>query len=152
MKKTTLFLLALLIAIPCFAADQKTELTGGASYFKPDGGNAVWALSAEVSFPLTSFIRVGPAVEIINAEEDFQAFGGLVELDFMGDSGLFAAAIGLYDPEAPEGLDSHTLDVRGGFRHVIGGGGLLKFYLEKTVDGYGKSEDLVGAAAFGVRF
>ena len=25
-------------------------------------------------------------------------------------------------------------------------------YLEKTVDGYGKSEDLSGVAAFGVRF
>lgn len=135
-----------------YAGDGRSELTGGASYSKPDGGSAAWSAGAEFSVPFGKYFRGGPALQIVNAAQDFQAFGGVLEIDFMGESGLFAACAGLYDPEAPEGADSHTVDCRGGFRQVVGGGGLIKVYLERTIDGYGESEDLRGAASFGVRF
>ena len=153
MKRILTILAMLCIGITVLsAADGRTELTGGASYFKPDGGNSMWEFNAEFSVPFGKYVRGGPAVKMINAAEDFQAFGAVLEIDFMGESGLFVEGAGLYDPEAPEGVDSHTVDLRGGYRQVINGGGLLKIYLEKTIDGYGESEDMRGAAAFGVRF
>lgn len=130
-----------------------TELTGGASYSKPDGGSSSWAATGELAIPLGSgYVLVGPAIQFVDAEEDFQAAGLILELNLMGGSGLFIGGRGLYDPDAPEGADSHTVDARAGFKAVFNKGGLLKVFLEKTVDGYGKSEDLAGTAMFGVRF
>lgn len=131
-----------------------TELTGGASYFKPDGGSSSWAAGGELAFPVSGkgHLLIGPAIQFVNAEDDFQAIGGVIEINLMGGSGLFLGGRALYDPDAPEWADSHTLDARAGFKAVFNKGGLLKVYLEKTVDGYGESEDLAGAAMFGVRF
>jgi hypothetical protein len=130
-----------------------TELTGSAAYSKPDGGNSSWWAGAELAIPLGSgYVLVGPAIQFVDAAEDFQAIGGVLEFNLMKGAGLFIGGRGLYDPDAPEGLDSHTVDARAGFKAVFNKGGLLKVYLEKTVDGYGKSEDLRGVAGFGVRF
>lgn len=155
MKRCLLFLLVVLL-VPVFAhAGPKalTELTGGASYSKPDGGNSSWAAGGELAIPIGSgYVLAGPAIQLVNAEEDFQAIGGVLEINLMKASGLFVGGRVLYDPDAPEGADDHSADLRGGFKAVFNKGGLLKIFLEKTVDGYGESEDLVGAAMFGVRF
>lgn len=151
-----LVLIALLGATGAALAGPKplTELTGSAAYFRPDGGSSSWSAGGEVAFPITSsgHLLVGPAIQFIDAEEDFQAIGGVIELNLMGGSGLFVGGRGLYDPDAADGTDSHTVDARAGFKAVFNKGGLLKVYLDKTLDGYGESEDLRGTVAFGVRF
>lgn len=153
--------LAVLVALAVLAATGPalagpkplTELTGGASYSKPDGGNSSWAAGGELAVPLGSgYVLVGPAIQFVDAEEDFQAIGGVLEVNLMKGSGLFAGGRVLYDPDAPEGADDHTVDARAGFKAVFNKGGLLKVFLTKTVDGYGKSEDLTGTAMLGVRF
>lgn len=155
MKRILTVLAMLCIGITISMAGPKplTELTGSASYSKPDGGSSSWAAGAELAIPLGSgYVLVGPAIQFINAEDDFQAIGGVVEFNLMKGAGLFVGGAGLYDPDAPEGADDYTVDARAGFKAVFNKGGMLKVYLSKTVDGYGKSEDLRGVAAFGVRF
>lgn len=146
--------LAVLAVGVSFADEAQTEVTGSASYFKPDGGNSSWSLNGEIAFPLSSgaYILAGPSFEIINGEDDFQAFGAVIEWNLFGKaSGFFVSGAGLYDPDAPEGRDSYTLDARAGGKLRIGKSksGLIKAYAEKTVDGYGESEDLRGVVAIG---
>lgn len=158
MKRALLLAVVLVASFGLALADSdgKTELTGGVSYSKPADGNTSWSLSGEGIFPLTNhgYLRFGPAVQIVDGEEDFAAFGIVAEINLMGDSGLFFGARGLYDPDASEGFDDHTVDGRVGYKQVVGkeGGGLFKLFAEKTVDGYGKSEDLRGSVLFGLRF
>jgi hypothetical protein len=156
MKLTlAVFLIALLGATSLATAAPKplTELTGSAAYSKPDGGSSSWSAGGELAIPLGSgYVLVGPAIQFVDAAEDFQAIGGVFEVNLMKGSGLFVGGRGLYDPDAPGGADDHTVDVRAGFKAVFNKGGLLKVYGERTIDGYGKSEDLRAMAAFGVRF
>jgi hypothetical protein len=159
MKRTTILCLSVALcglaaSIPAIAGPKPlTELTGSATYSRPDGGHSSWAAGGELAIPLgQGYVLVGPAIQFVDAEEDFQAIGGVIEFNLMKGSGLFVGGRGLYDPDAPEGADSHTVDARAGFKATFNKGGLLKLYLQRTVDGYGKSEDLAGVAAFGVRF
>ena len=151
--------LLVMIAVPAFAHGKKcvalTELTGSASYFRPDGGRHSYAVGGELAFPLFQggYVYLGPAVSLRdNGPEDFQAIGGVVQFVFTGHDGLFAEGVVLYDPDAPQGADSHTLDVRAGFKWGVNKGGMIKVYGQKTVDGFGKSEDFSAAGAIGLRF
>lgn len=159
MKRTLLTLcLLLLIAAPALAHQKKceafTELTGAFSYTNPEHGKAEWTLGGEVLWPLLKdgYLYIGPALTIHDGAVDSQSAGAVGEWRFTGVNGPFVRASVAYDLDQKKNFDQHTVDAAGGFIFAAGKSGAIKLYAERSVSGYGKSNDLRGVGSISLRF
>lgn len=169
MKKIALLALLLLIASPALAHQRKCEafpeLTGSASYSKPDGKSADWTVGGELLFPLLmdGYLFVGPAVAIRNGLHDSTAAGVVGEFVFAGVNGTFVGASALYDLDSDNGkhrkhgkhtdaADDFSFAARAGFKFATGRRPLHRNAFVKVYAEYDDDDDLRGVGAIGLRF
>jgi len=155
MKRLSLVLAILCLAVPAFAAEKKTELMASGSYLKLDGGHSVWQVGGDLLFPLTSggVLMMGPSV-VVASEDVFTRGGALLEVNVPGQSGgFFFGGSAYHILDTPDGEQDWTALVRAGIKLPVAKSGIVKVYLEQIVDGAGKDyADLMGTVALGIAF
>ena len=152
----TTMLLMLPLCVEPVMADGKDELSLSGAYTRPNDGDATWAFTGEYLIAAGPFV-LGPSFGLFDSPGvDGSTFGGAIELNTTGLSGLFGGiALHKVGGDAGDAID-YSGEARIGFK-LGDGNGFFKGYLARTwtrdADGAVTSPDSTQAVmGLGLRF